>query len=134
MARSILIVEDDEDQLERMSMLLEMSGFKVRAARSIAVGLTLIREERPTLLLLDYNLPDSKGSTMIEKIQVDPELKGVPIVILTSESSPELADQLLEMGASAFVTKTESNAVILNTIERLARSFRKEPEETPEPS
>ena len=121
MPRKAIVVEDDEEALQRIEMVLECGNFDVRSARSVGVGITLLMEDKPDILILDYNLPDSKGGTMLEKIMSFPQYKDLPVLILTSESDPDLAQRLLAMGASSFITKTESNAVILNTVERLTK-------------
>jgi two-component system phosphate regulon response regulator PhoB len=62
----ILVVDDDEDTRELYVATFEATGFKVRAAASIADALVVLRETTPDVLVADYSLPDGTGSALLD--------------------------------------------------------------------
>ncbi len=85
-ARSILVVDDDDEIREFVALSLEvMGGWTVRAADRGAAGLKLAREWRPDVVLLDVMMPEMDGPTMFSRMQVDPALRHIPVVLLTAK-------------------------------------------------
>jgi DNA-binding response OmpR family regulator len=119
MPRRILVIEDDEDALDRIELLLRSNGYSVSAAPTAKAGLELLSREKPEVLILDLNLPDASGTKVVESVRLDKELRGTRILVLTSDSRVEKAAQLLEMGAASYVTKMESNDRILSEVNAL---------------
>lgn len=81
----ILIIDDDSDLCAAMQAALQADGFNVRCACQGDVGLRMMRERKPDLVFLDIimRLP-AEGAWVSEEIAKDPELRNVPVVILTS--------------------------------------------------
>lgn len=131
MPKRILVVDDDEDALDRMELLLKSSGYSVLAAPTAKAGLDLLHQERPEVLVLDLDLPDAHGTKIVESVRLDENLRGTLILILTSDPHIEKASRLLEMGASAYVTKMESNERILGEIHALCRRGEETEEDGP---
>jgi len=82
----ILLVDDDPDILEAMSVVLTTHGYTVVTARDGQEGLAKLRSEKPDLMILDLMMPKMDGFAVCEELQ-DPrwaKLSNIPIIILTS--------------------------------------------------
>ena len=85
-ARTILVVDDDNEIREIVGLALEvMGGWTVLSADRGAAGLKLAREARPDVVLLDVMMPEMDGPTMFSRMQVDPALRDIPVVLLTAK-------------------------------------------------
>ena len=85
-ARTILVVDDDDEIREIVGLALEvMGGWSVRSADRGAAGLRLARELRPDVVLLDVMMPEMDGPTMFSRMQLDPALRDIPVVLLTAK-------------------------------------------------
>jgi two-component system OmpR family response regulator len=101
----ILIVDDEPDLLELVRFNLSQAGFEVETAQGGLEGLEKAHRRRPDLLVLDLMLPDLPGTEVCRRLRNDPELAGLPILMLTARS--EEIDRVvgLELGADDYVTK-----------------------------
>jgi CheY-like chemotaxis protein len=64
-----------------------------------------IRPPRPTLILLDLNMPRKDGREALQEIKADPVLRGIPVIILTTSNAEEEVARVYSLGASSFITK-----------------------------
>src|SRR2546423_3441065 len=103
--RRILIVEDESDVVERLTLNLRKAGFKTLTAADGASGLEKARADRPDLLILDMMLPKMPGLEVCKILKSDPATRSIPILILTAKA--EEIDRIvgLEFGADDYVTK-----------------------------
>jgi CheY-like chemotaxis protein len=84
--RTILVVDDDDEIREIVGLSLEvMGGWSVLSADRGAAGLRLAREHQPDVVLLDVMMPEMDGPTMFSRMQVDPALSHIPVVLLTAK-------------------------------------------------
>ena len=99
----ILVVEDEASVAELIADTLIERGHEPRVAVSAAHALSIVSTERPDLILLDINLPDSSGTFALGRLrQLRPD---VPIIMLTANTDDELARATLKRGAFDYVTK-----------------------------
>jgi CheY-like chemotaxis protein len=92
---AILLVEDDRDIREMLTMLLEMAGFAVRACESAECGLNALREGEFDLILTDYALPRQSGLWLLENAEAEGLIKGTPVLIVTAH--PHVASSSYEV-------------------------------------
>ena len=121
MSARILIIDDEKDLLEMLSINLSTAGFVVRTAASGAEGMSVIRTDRPDLILLDVMLGDTSGVTLAGKLKNTPQTAGIPIIMLTAKDSETDMIVGLSMGADDYVTKPFSTAVLVARIEAVLR-------------
>ena len=121
MSARILIVDDEKDLLEILSMNLSSAGFVVRTAASGAEAMSAIRTDRPDLILLDVMLGDISGVKLAGKLKNTPQTAGIPIIMLTAKDSETDMIVGLSMGADDYVTKPFSTAVLVARIEAVLR-------------
>jgi CheY-like chemotaxis protein len=119
----VCIVEDDPDQLALADLRVSMAGYQVRAARSGAEFVNLIRSYAPPdIVLLDIMLPDGNGFDILARIRSHPKLALLPVVMLTAENTPDAIKRGLALGADAYVTKPYSKTIVVDTIRAVLRS------------
>jgi two-component system phosphate regulon response regulator PhoB len=120
----ILVVDDEPDLLELVRFNLAQLGFEVGTAATGLEGLERIRRERPDLVVLDVMLPDLPGTEVCRRIRSDPELVGVPVLMLTART--EEIDRVvgLELGADDYVTKPFSPRELALRVQAILRRVR----------
>ena len=84
MAKRILIVDDDPDLVEAVSMLLEAQGMEPLAAYGGLEGLEKAKTENPDLIVLDVMMPDKDGYTVAKEMAQDAKLSEIPVIMLTA--------------------------------------------------
>jgi CheY-like chemotaxis protein len=93
--KKIVLIDDDQDLCDLLKMELEASHrFLVTASSHSESALTLIREERPSLAILDINMPEIHGVELAASLAHDEQTAGIPILYLTGMASPEEVNEL----------------------------------------
>ena len=85
MAKTVLIVEDEESVRELEKFILEQEGYEVMEARDGLEGLAKAEFRKPDLILLDLMMPEVSGNRMFEEMQQHAEMAGIPLVIVTGK-------------------------------------------------
>ena len=85
MAKTVLIVEDEEAVRELEAFILEQQGYEVITARDGLEGLAKAEFKKPDLILLDLMMPDVSGGRMFDEMQQHPATAGIPIVVVTGK-------------------------------------------------
>ncbi|MBN2123089.1 MAG: response regulator [Deltaproteobacteria bacterium] len=80
----ILVVDDDPDLVEAVSMKLESENFRVAKAYDGEMAWDKVKEERPDLIVLDVMMPKKNGYVVCDELKKDPEYKGITVVLLTA--------------------------------------------------
>jgi DNA-binding response OmpR family regulator len=127
----ILIVDDDPDIREAVSMILESKGYEVVTAQDGMEGLAALRAEMPDLMILDLLMPKMDGFAMCRELQ-DPrwsKYSNIPILILSSirEEASRRRYELetgLELNVDDYVEKPISPDVLLHRVEMLINKKR----------
>lgn len=131
MSALILIVEDELPQAELLQYNLEKSGFRTQTANDGETALNRIEETIPDLVLLDWMLPEVSGIEICRRLRARPDLKTLPIIMLTARG--EEADKVLglDVGADDYVVKPYSPAELISRVKAvLRRSGKKDINET----
>ena len=105
MKHTILIIEDNEQNLYLATFLLEQSGFKVVPARSGREGIEMSGRIQPDLILLDIQLPEMDGYAVARALKQNPALKDVPVVAVTSYAMVGDRERALEAGCTGYIEK-----------------------------
>ena len=121
-AESIVIIEDDSAIRSILSITLKGAGFAiVKEAETGDEGLRLVKELKPSLVLLDLMLPGIDGFTVCKKIRESAETASTPVIMLTARSEEEDIVRGLECGADDYITKPFSRQVLLARIRAVLR-------------
>ena len=86
MAKKVLIVDDELDMRIFVSTLLETSGFKPLTAVDGKEGMVVARSKKPSVVILDVMMPSESGIGMYRELKNDPELKNIPVIMLSALS------------------------------------------------
>jgi len=86
-AAKILCIDDEVGVVELVELIMQKEGMSVSGASSGQAGLELMRQSPPNLVLLDIMMPDMDGWDVFKEIKADPDLKDIPIIILTARDS-----------------------------------------------
>jgi CheY-like chemotaxis protein len=87
-AATILVVEDDDDNRETLSEILESAGYRVLAAADGAQALARLQDgDRVDLVLLDLVMPVMTGGELYDRMQADPALARIPVIVSSSDPS-----------------------------------------------
>ncbi len=132
MHEKILLVDDDPDILDALTMILEAKGFQVVTARDGVEGLANLKAENPDLLILDLLMPKMDGFAVCKELQ-DPRwsrYKEIPILILTSvrEEASRRRYELetgLELDVDDYVEKPVAPTVLLERVNKLIKKKQK---------
>ncbi|HET7452435.1 MAG TPA: response regulator [Thermoanaerobaculia bacterium] len=117
LAGTILVVEDDPDSREVFAELLRAEGHPVVAVRSGAEALEYLRRaDPPSVILLDMLMPDMDGWQFRKAQQADPDLAGIPVVVVSALRT--VANSAMRFGAVAFLPKPIAPADLIGTISR----------------
>ncbi len=98
----VLVVDDDATQRELMSRFLAREGYAPAPRRTAPTGLALARALRPRAILLDVTMPGMDGWSVLSALKADPDLAGIPVVMVTFLTERALASSL---GAADYVVK-----------------------------
>jgi two-component system alkaline phosphatase synthesis response regulator PhoP len=94
----ILVVDDDTDLVEMVSMKLESENFRVNKAYDGIEAMDRIKEERPDLIVLDVMMPRKDGYTLCDELKNSEEYKGIVIVLLTAVTEAIKSTNYTHMG------------------------------------
>ncbi len=103
--KTVLVIEDNEQNLYLVRFLLENRGFNVKEARDGREGIRLASEIRPDLILLDIQLPALDGYGVAMELRRDPALQTTPIIAVTSYAMVGDREKALEAGATGYIEK-----------------------------
>ncbi|MBI2035320.1 MAG: response regulator [Candidatus Liptonbacteria bacterium] len=121
----ILIVDDDADFLEIISIKLKKAGFDTISAQNGAMGVEAAKKEKPDLILMDVQMPVMNGVEAFFKLRNDPATSKIRLVFLTNYGEADkdakwLDDKFArEIGAQDYIKKTEDLATIVSEIKKI---------------
>ena len=124
MPKKILIVDDDPDLVEAVTMILESKNYDVAAAYGGLEGLQKAKTEKPDLIVLDVMMPDKDGYVVCKELKADPQLRKIPVLLLTAVVSKipttRYTQQMgLETEADDYIDKPVEPEVLVKRIETL---------------
>jgi two-component system, cell cycle response regulator DivK len=116
MQKSILIVEDNELNMKLFNDLLEAHGYKTIPTRSGVEAVSLARQHRPDLILMDIQLPGISGLEVTQKIKNDSDLRHIPVIAITAFAMKGDEEKILQGGCEAYLSKPISIVKFLETV------------------
>ena len=103
--RTILVVEDNEANQLLTRSVLELEGYAVEVAGSVAEAYEVLRERRPDLILMDVQLPGEDGLSATRRLKADPATAAIPVVALTAHAMTGDRDLALTAGCAGYISK-----------------------------
>lgn len=118
---SILIVDDNLQNLELLQAYLEELGLPVRTARDGLEALQAIEIQHPDIILLDVMMPRMSGFQACAKIKANPVTRDIPVVMVTALNEVGDVERAVESGADEFLTKPVNRLELLTRVKSLLR-------------
>jgi len=116
MAKTVLVVEDNELNMKLFHDLLEASGYDIIQTRSGLEAIDLAREHRPDLILMDIQLPEVSGLEVTKWIKEDDELRAIPVIAVTAFAMKGDEERIRQGGCEAYLSKPISVNAFLETV------------------
>jgi len=120
----ILIVEDNEKNMKLVRDVLRHHGFDTLEAVTGDEGFRLALGERPDLVLMDIQLPDTDGVEVLRRLRQQRTLDAVPVIAVSASVMPDDQAKIVASGFDAFVTKPIALKPFMETVRRLLASGR----------
>jgi CheY-like chemotaxis protein len=115
---TVLVVDDDEAVHDVVSAMLGREGYRVLHARTGPEAMALAREQLPDAITLDVMMPQMDGWTVLSTLKADPDLRTIPVIIVTMLNDRAIA---LSLGADAFLSKPIDWAQLSAVLKRCSR-------------
>lgn len=114
MPKKILIVDDEKDWIQMLTMRLGHEGYQIEAAFDTVQAMTQAFELKPDLILLDIMMPAGGGLEALKNIRANVKTFSIPVIVLTARGDKETKEAAEGLGISGYFVKT-------NTVELLAK-------------
>jgi len=118
MAKTVLIVEDNELNMKLFHDLLEAHGYATVGTRNGVEAIELARSHRPNLILMDIQLPEVSGLEVTKWIKDDPDLHMIPVIAVTAFAMKGDEERIRQGGCEAYLSKPISVAKFMETVHR----------------
>lgn len=126
MAKSVLIVEDDQNIADLLRLYLEKEGYVTAIAPDGGAGVEMFRKLQPDLVLLDVMLPDENGCEIVRKLRRQAATRRLPVIMVTARTSEMDMVKGLDDGADDYIRKPFSVMELLSRVKALLRRTRDE--------
>ena len=114
---TILIVEDNEDNLVIYSTILSHVGYRVLEARDGESGIRMAQTEHPDLILMDVSIPVIDGWEATRRLKADPKTAGIPIFALTAHALESDRERAKAVGCDGYLPKPAEPRTVLATVQ-----------------
>jgi len=116
----VLVIDDDPTIARIAKLTLRSKGYDVVLAEETHSGLIELFREKTDLILLDYMLPEQNGLSFLKEIRADPELKDIPVIMITTTGLSEVVQAAVLLGANDFIAKPFNLRDLIDRVGRLA--------------
>lgn len=120
--KTVLVVDDEEDLRESVSMALEGHGYEVLLASDGREGIAAAVEHSPSLVLVDYRMPELNGVEFLNSLRSTEGLTATPVVIITVDPELELRKNASQLGIQGFLVKPFSMEELMQTVTNLLQT------------
>jgi two-component system chemotaxis response regulator CheY len=121
----VLIVDDSPAMRAFIRRVIQLSGLDVAGYVQAGDGgeaLQLLAQESVDVILTDINMPGMDGGRLVAALREDARLSAIPVVVVSTDATPERMQQMLALGARGYVTKPFSPEVLRAELDRVLES------------
>lgn len=118
MVKTVLVIEDNEQNMYLMNFILEKNGFRVVKAMDGHEGIMIARNETPDLILLDIQLPRMDGYEVARTLRQSEGLKSVPIIAVTSYAMVGDKEKAISAGCTGYIEKPINPGTFIDEIKK----------------
>jgi two-component system chemotaxis response regulator CheY len=115
----ILAVDDSRSMREMVAFTLTAAGFKVAQAEDGAIALDLARNEKFGLVLIDVNMPNLDGLSLVRALRAEADYKFTPLLMLTTEASADRKQEGKAVGATGWIVKPFNPETLVALVKRV---------------
>ena len=115
----ICVIEDEPNIIEAMRYLFESEGWEVAVVSDGAKAVAAVHEMRPSLIVLDYMLPNQSGLAVARELRDDSATASLPILMLSAKGQHKDKEQAKLAGINLFMTKPFANSDLLDNVKQL---------------
>lgn len=119
MSIKVLAIDDSRTIRNLMKKVMEDAGFTCICAEDGVKGVECFADETPDVVITDINMPNMDGYGVIRSIRSGPGNRGVPILVLTTESADHLKARAREAGATGWIVKPFDDEMIVSIVRRV---------------
>jgi len=119
MAAKVLVADDELHIIHVVALKLRKNDYEVVTAQSGEEVIELVKEEKPDILVIDYQMPGMTGVEVVEKLRSDKQTEGLPVIMLTARSFEFDQQQRDRLNISEFVGKPFSPRELLHKVEEI---------------
>ena len=117
----VLVIEDTEVDQRLACAAIEQGGYTALKANNGLSGFELAKEQKPDLIILDYNLPDIKGPEVCKRLKMHADTNHIPVLFLTCLTSPDDIIKCFEQGEN-YLAKPISSRLLLKQIDSILKN------------
>ncbi|HEU4903679.1 MAG TPA: response regulator [Flavisolibacter sp.] len=117
MAKTILVIDDNNDLRENTAEILDLAGYKTLTAENGKRGVEVATKEKPDVIVCDIMMPELDGYGVLHLLRKNPDTQNIPFIFLTAKTERSDFRKGMEMGADDYVTKPFEDIELLNAIE-----------------
>ncbi len=118
---TVLVVDDESAIRDMLRMALEIADFRCIEADNIQDAYTLVVDERPDLILLDWMLPGGSGLELLRRLKRNDSTVEIPVIMLTAKTAEDNVVQGLDVGADDYITKPFAPRELIARVRALLR-------------
>jgi two-component system, cell cycle response regulator DivK len=122
--KTVLIIEDNDNNMELISFILESSGYQCIKAETGQKGIDLAIEKLPDFILLDVQLPDIDGLAVLKKIRASKADGKTPIIAMTSHAMAGDREALLTRGCNGYIEKPIDPGRVMEQIQEILKEMK----------
>ena len=117
--KTVLTVDDSRTMRDMLASALIQSGYRVVQADDGVQAIGMLANETPDVIITDINMPRLDGFGFIEEVRSNPKYRAIPILVLTTENSPEMKERARKSGATGCLVKPFDTAKLTDAIRRV---------------
>lgn len=114
----VLIIEDNENNMELISFILEVNGETILKATNGMSGVELALSDKPDYVILDIQLPDIDGFEVLDRIRAS-EAKDIPVIAMTSYAMAGDKERMLKAGCNGYIEKPIDPEKVISQIKKI---------------
>ena len=114
--KSVIIVEDEPETAEMFTEMMRLNGFQVHKSSGGRLAMSMIAHEKPSAVLLDMMMPDISGLEVLRFMKRDPNLAGIPVIIISARSQFSDIQEGLQAGARVYLTKPVAYPELISSV------------------
>lgn len=120
--KTVIVVEDEPDAAELFAEMMRVSGFRVLKTYSSTPAISMISKEHPDVVILDIMMPDVSGLEVLRFMQREPELRKIPVIVVSARNMPSDIKEGFEAGATLYLAKPVGYLDLKQAVEQVLTS------------